>query len=300
MADEMIDRILAQLSAESSWADIGAVAMELEEAAPVDSRGVLWTEFILARLEDMGRKIAAQQLRKIRRCYAFLLLAAKVDPRDYSTCPLAGIEVVSKIHPIDAEEARRQLGALRNGVPYLDVLQAYERLREGAASQQAKPSSVSRLSTRKRSQASETLVMAWIEREASGFFGATFRHFFTIKPPRAQFQTPDLMFRYALHGSDAQLHMGVEVKSGLSASPRAVLAAIAELNLRASFYDRFWLILTEARDDRSISSALDALRVFNVGVAIIDLEGNHKIIRAPVGLPSPDRRDLLDISGSAR
>lgn len=294
--DKSARLILSELSRESSWVEIGRAAAELEEAEPVDSRGVPWTEFILNRLERLGRRIAAQQLRKIRRCYSFLLREANVDPDDYSTCPLAGIEVISKIYAIDRDEAHRQLDALRGGLPYMEVLQRYEGLRGSSKGKQAKPSAVARLLSKERAQVIETSLISWVEDLPDVFFGNEFRHFFSVKPPTAQFQSVDLAFRYTLHGSKGHpLHLGIEIRSMLSFSYRSISNLVAQVNLAASFYDRFWIVLAGVEEDKSVSAALEKLRVFNVGVATIDLEGRREIYATPSGPPVPDRRDLLRI-----
>jgi hypothetical protein len=297
---EFVLEKIGHLSSESSWTEIGDVLLELELSSAVDPKGVPWAQHVLSRLQDLQRPIAAQQLRKIRRCYAFLKNDVKVKPDLYKHCPLSGVEVVAKIFAIDRKQGRDQLAALKGGLPYTNILQSYEQLLASAA---PKPLSASaserrnRISPRSWQNGFRDGLIRWLEDDPTAFFGAKLTRFFSASPKFAvEYQKTDLIFRFAMKGDDtASRYAALEIRRVGMVGPRERQALVAEVNLAASFYDIFWLILTDVRDGKAIAADLEVLGLHNVGLALLNLDGEREIVRRPSGSPFPDRRSSLNV-----
>lgn len=223
-----VQKALRRISTESSWIEIGAVLAEFEQYGERDTRAVPWAQHVLQRLDAIGRPVAAQQLRKIRRCYSFLKERAKVDLSSYSSCPLSGIEVVAKIFAIDQDQGLSQLEALRGGLPYTDILQTYEQMKISAVPipPQAVTTEPRRLGhVGERQKILEREVMLWVEDDPAAFFGIDPKRLFSVpKMPKGEYQKADFAFRFATGDeSVATKHAGFAIKQmGMAASATGV------------------------------------------------------------------------------
>jgi hypothetical protein len=289
---------LEQISSESRWPIIGGVLTELEKRGSVDSQGVPWAQHVLNRLESIGRPIAAQQLRKIRRCYLFIKETAKLDPFLYSDCPLSGIEVISKIFAIDQEEGRKQLEIINSGLPYTDILRVYEGLKASVGPSALQSETVGprhRSHPRERQTIVEKEVRDWIENKPTVFFGEDVKRVIGgDRKPKSKYQQANLIFRFVVAGADTvNRYAAFEIKQIGMVAARNRQMVVTEISVTASFYDIFWLILADVQDGQEIAAGLDYLGLQNVGLALLTADGKQEIVRNISGLPFPDRRRLL-------
>ena len=299
--------ILQKISYESPWTAIGETLARLEEKGSADAQGVPWAQHVLNRLDEVGRPIAAQQLRKIRRCYIFLKNEAQVDPADYSHCSLSGVEVVAKIFAIDPAKGQEQLKELKRGLQYIVLLRRYEALRGGPGQAAANFRTAARRNRghpKERHENVEKKVIQWIEDEPTLFFGDEVSgallkkesHYSFKNYPKSDFGKADLVFivKY-LYREKSNRYIGIDIKIMGMADPRQSRSVVAHVAVTSSFYDLFWLVLADIRDGTSIAAEVENLGLANVGVAVFSLEGKSEIIKRPTGMPFPDRRALMSI-----
>ncbi len=289
---------LKQISPESRWPVIGGVLTELEKRGSVDSQGVPWAQHVLNRLESLNRPIAAQQLRKIRRCYLFLKETANLNPSLYSDCPISGIEVVSKIFSLVQEQGRKQLENMRGGTPYTDILRVYEELKASVGSDSLQVPAVGprhRSHPRERQTIVEKEVVEWLENKPTVFFGEDVKRVFKVsREPRGKYQKANMVFRFVTAGEgNVNKHTAFEIKQIGMVAARSRQMVVTEVSVAASFYDSFWLILADVQDGNEIDADLTSLGLRNVGLALLTADGKREIVRRPSGLPFPDRRALL-------
>ena len=296
---EKMPEILQKISYESPWTAIGETLARLEEKGSADAQGVPWAQHVLNRLDEVGRPIAAQQLRKIRRCYIFLKNEAQVDPADYSHCSLSGVEVVAKIFAIDPAKGQEQLKELKRGLQYIVLLRRYEALRGGPGQAAANFRTAARRNRghpKERHENVEKKVIQWIEDEPTLFFGEDVLRFFSTQAPQGGFKKADSVFRFAKIGEkNPPRYAAFDIKVMGMADPRQSRSVVAHVAVTSSFYDLFWLVLADIRDGTSIAEEVENLGLANVGVAVFSLEGKSEIIKRPTGMPFPDRRALMSI-----
>ena len=293
-------RLLGQISAESDWMEIGSVLVELEKQGSVDSQGVPWAQHVLNRLQGLDRTIAAQQLRKIRRSYLFLVDKMKIEPTHYRECPLSGIDVIARIFEINQEKAREELEKLRGGMPFAETMRTYEELRSSAASAPTQTLAMrprQRSHPRERQEIVKKEIVDWLEKDPTAFFGEDVTRFFMVsREPQGKYQKANLIFRFVTADADGvNRYAAFEIKQIGMVAVRDRKAVVAEISITASFYDRFWFVLADVQDGHEISADLASLGLRNVGLALLTADGKREVVRPPSGPPFPDRRAMLNV-----
>ena len=293
-------RLLKQISAESDWTEIGSVLVELEKQGSVDSQGVPWAQHVLNKLQSLDRTIAAQQLRKIRRSYLFLVDKMKIEPTNYRECPLSGIDVIARIFEINQEKAREELEKLRGGMPFAETMRTYEELRSSAASAPTQTLAMrprQRSHPRERQEIVKKEIVDWLEKDPTAFFGEDVTRFFMVsREPQGKYQKANLIFRFVTADADGvNRYAAFEIKQIGMVAVRDRKAVVAEISITASFYDRFWFVLADVQDGHEISADLASLGLRNVGLALLTADGKREVVRPPSGPPFPDRRAMLNV-----
>lgn len=293
-------RLLKQISAESDWTEIGSVLVELEKQGSVDSQGVPWAQHVLNKLQSLDRTIAAQQLRKIRRSYLFLVDKMKIEPTHYRECPLSGIDVIARIFEINQEKAREELEKLRGGMPFAETMRTYEELRSSAASAPTQTLAMrprQRSHPRERQEIVKKEIVDWLEKDPTAFFGEDVTRFFMVsREPQGKYQKANLIFRFVTADADGvNRYAAFEIKQIGMVAVRDRKAVVAEISITASFYDRFWFVLADVQDGHEISADLASLGLRNVGLALLTADGKREVVRPPSGPPFPDRRAMLNV-----
>ena len=293
-------RLLKQISAESDWTEIGSVLVELEKQGSVDSQGVPWAQHVLNKLQSLDRTIAAQQLRKIRRSYLFLVDKMKIEPTHYRECPLSGIDVIARIFEINQEKAREELEKLRGGMPFAETMRTYEELRSSAASAPTQTLAMrprQRSHPRERQEIVKKEIVDWLEKDPTAFFGEDVTRFFMVsREPQGKYQKANLIFRFVTADADGvNRYAAFEIKQIGMVAVRDRKAVVAEISITASFYDKFWFVLADVQDGHEISADLASLGLRNVGLALLTADGKREVVRPPSGPPFPDRRAMLNV-----
>lgn len=280
------------------WSDLAYAIRTIEDItkADSDSKGVPWTVRVA-----VAAKIKVGQIAKIQRALKFLeALHEKGAIDDLSRYTSLAIDTVDVAYRYSVVNYDAALEALKKRPNYATILQEYQEVARGQRSHpdarydgQLRQERYS-LACYRHFQTHSSLFHAdpngrvTANDALSGPATGLARHSANIH----RLVAPDLLFdcsdgRTGAIRTLAFPHLGLGGQNSYS-------RLIAKAALESSFFDLYWLIVSEADYAQQLVDDLDDLAIDNTGVVSKASDDDDGIsYRQPAGPPSPDRRNQL-------
>ncbi len=254
------------------WTDVAKALLALEQRGPLDQTGQPWIQATAG--------VSGYSVNHLRRLTKSWLAIADIDQAyPGHTDRLQGLsashaEVLARLWQVDPDKAGDLLSAER-WPSYGDLLSLYEERR----SSQGAPAAAGKLAATAFRKRVQSLLADHI---TTGEIIAPYLHHAFAKPDFLHLTATPIVSVHAAYDC-----LVVPPKVDADQIQRRFVSLATE----ASFFDAFWLIVSDAGGLYPAVSSIEILGLANVGVMIT--EGSRlETIRSPSGPPNPDRRQL--------
>jgi hypothetical protein len=301
------DMTLAGLSRSDcdNWYRIGQLLLALEATSRVSPEGLPWLEVLSLRLNELGKPKTLGHLRKLRRASLFVnnqrSALSDVSAEDVGQASIVAVEAAERLFRLNSEKG---LIALRDAIGGASPRQVQE-LYDAAKADHADQLTARHLGWKNRIP--KTKAPAKLARDAIMQQMVGDVHMWWGLPEGSTLQQLDPGRLIPV------LEMTDGAVFGVSASGARCLGgfliidlgrpedpgwsqALARVLLVASFFDRFWVVLSGGQAfAKAFWRDIATLDPGNIGLAVLleDGSGGVETIGAEWQIPQPDRRDRL-------
>lgn len=254
------------------WADVAKALLALEQRGPLDETGHPWIQ-VAAGVSGYS----SNHLRRMTKAWQAILEIGRAYPGH--TDRLRGLsashaEVLARLWQAAPDKVHSLLIAER-WPAYGDLLALYEasRIRQGA------PAAAGRLAASAFRRRVQSLLADHITT------GEVIAPYLYHTYAKTDFLHVTATVPITVHAAYDCLVVPPKIDADL------VQRRFLSLATEASFFDRFWLVLSDAHNLNPIMSSIDILGLTNMGV-MVPAGSRLDIIHHPIGPPFPDRRPL--------
>jgi hypothetical protein len=253
------------------WPDVARALLTLEQTGPLDETGQPW---IQAAASVSGYSV--NHLRRLSKSWQAISDIDKAYPGHGAR--LQGLsashaEVLARLWQVDADKVGELLSTER-WPSYGDLLRLYETRR----SSQGAPAAAGKLAATAFRKRVQSLLAGHV---ATGEIIAPYLHYTYAKPDLLNLTTTPIR----VHAAYDCLVVPPKVDAD------QIQRRFVSLATEASFFDSFWLVVSDAGALYPIISSIEILGLANVGVMTTEGSG-LETVRPPSGQPTPDRRPL--------
>lgn len=288
----------------AAWLLLGDALAALDELGAQSSDGRPWPEVLQAFHEGLGYgRLSVGHLQKIRRVRNFVRATSETGEAcltddEISRAQLSALEVAERLHSLDAKRGQAALIACIGGRKFVDMQREYDEYVEQHPDRL--PRRQATWLQKRKSAASDdaALIENVILADPVTFLDGTSAVLRPFQPAKASRFTGATDFGFRIVGPAGERTLGIEWILEKSLSKRDMVNRVSDLEFQSSFFDVYWVFAkADTAKVELLSSVMDEVRVDRVGLLRLSGESRDVIRRPRSCPPSPDRRDLLQLSG---
>lgn len=266
------------------WTEVAQALRELEGLSSADEGGRPWIQ--RAEAESGYSANQLRRMAKVAEYQSFLTQAEPELAKKILERPFSHVEMISKIWPLDEEQARDLI--TRSGHTFRDLLGIYGTLSESSGG--TDPIAAGKKAAKQFREKALGLIKRDPRKLYAGESGLKFEILRPIVP--FQYASPDYYVVGRDEGKVARID-AVDCYALYGGSQKdAALRKIILVATECSFFTRFWIVVPEGESADTVLWECDHLKLGNVGVILVGVDERLHWPRLPLGPPSPDRRNL--------
>jgi hypothetical protein len=300
------ETLLAALDAVSTrhWLTVGRLLAQLEADSLVAPDGRPWADHLQDRLAQLGVARSPGHVRKIRTAYRFLQRGQATESGGHKVL-LTSADLAQRIAALDPSREAEVLQLCLAGTSPADLQELYAKVR-GEKNHRLSPRQLAWDRRRKVGLTSDARMLredrldASIRSDTARWWGVPDGRLMTVPTTHLRPYLKDMQTIVVVTHPTLGRRLGAwQVHRVATGGPDEMQRILETTQFRASFVDRYWLVLDSAGTARRLAgdawALLGELDVRNVGVMRADLSDSDDAeeIGLGTGEPALDRRNLL-------